>query len=65
MGGMPGMGQRRPSGPVKAKAIEHKLNLSLEVEAPALGSVGTYRVRPGRRKGSWVAPGFMRQGRVA
>lgn len=30
MGGMPGMG-RRPSGPVKAKAIEHRLNLTLEV----------------------------------
>ncbi|GLC45431.1 hypothetical protein PLESTM_001733300 [Pleodorina starrii] len=30
MGGMGGMGGRRSSGPPKAKAIEHKLNLSLE-----------------------------------
>ncbi len=58
MGGMPGMG-RRPSGPVKAKAIEHRLNLTLEVGLGAGAGGGDRRDGYGgfrgfrRAKGGW------------
>lgn len=68
MGGMPGMG-RRPSGPVKAKAIEHRLNLTLEelyagttkkmkisrkVKGMSTDEILEIAVRPGWKKGTKI-----------